>query len=89
MEFVHLVVVIVLYVMEEVICSVCNVLQGCTYLELFVVKNVVLHIFIKIVIIILVFGIVLRPIIYKLKGRVQQINIVHLHHVHPHSSNIN
>jgi hypothetical protein len=81
MEFVRLVVVIVLFAMEEVICSVCNVLQVCICLELFAVKNVALHTLIKIVIIILVFGIALNRIIYKFKFK--ELLIAQLLPAHP------
>ena len=85
MEFVYLVAVIVLYAMAEVICSVCNVFQGCICLELFAVKNVALHILIKIVIIILVFGIALNHIIYKFKYK--ELLIAQLLPAHPPMSN--
>jgi len=86
MEFVYLVAVIVLYAMEEVICSVCNVLQVCICLELFVVKTVALHTLIKIVIIILVFGIALNLTIYKFKCK--ELLIAQLLPVRPPMSSI-
>jgi len=86
MEYVRLVVVIVLFAMEEVICSVCNVLQVCICLELFAVKNVALHTLIKVVIIILVFGIALNRIIYKFKYK--ELLIAQLLPAHPPMSNI-
>ena len=85
MEFVCLVVLIVLFAMAEVICSACNVLQVCICLELFAVKNVALHILIRIVIITLVFGIALNLTIYKFKYK--ELLIAQLLPAHPPMSN--